>query len=67
MSKTPKLTRQQWAVMHAIELGELDVEEINDDLATLERLGFAECVAGTWRPTEEGRTLVALRRQISVR
>jgi hypothetical protein len=64
MTTTPRLTRQQWAAMHAIELGELDVDELKEDLTALKGYGLAEYVDGTWRPTEEGRALVAMRRQI---
>ncbi len=61
---TPILTPSQWAVMHAVELGNLDLESLKDDLKTLKDYGLVEFVTGAWRPTEEGRTLVALRRQI---
>jgi hypothetical protein len=61
---TPTLTTSQWAVMHAVELGTLDVDTLKEDLEALERSGLLEYVDGIWRPTEEGRMLVALRRQI---
>lgn len=61
---TRTLTASQWAVMHALELGNLDLETIQKDVRILEGFGLLEFVDGIWRPTLEGRTLVALRRQI---
>jgi hypothetical protein len=61
---TPTLTASQWAVMHAVELGTLDVATLAEDLEALAKYGLLEYVDGIWRPTQEGRMLVALRRQI---
>jgi hypothetical protein len=57
------LTGAQWALMHAIELGKLDLETLDNDLRTLRQLGLVE-FQNAWHPTEEGRLLIALRRQI---
>jgi hypothetical protein len=61
---TRTLTASQWAVMHAVELGTLDLATLQEDLEALQAAGLLEYVDGIWRPTEEGQMLVALRRQI---
>ncbi|MET4634710.1 hypothetical protein [Kaistia defluvii] len=58
------LTVPQWILMNAIELGVLDLENLESDLDFLRVRGLIERVAGIWRPTEQGKLLIALRRQI---
>jgi hypothetical protein len=58
------LTVPQWVLMNAIELGVLDLENVESDLDLLSGRGLIERVAGIWRPTEQGKLLIALRRQI---
>jgi coproporphyrinogen III oxidase-like Fe-S oxidoreductase len=60
----PTLTVSQWALMHAVEFGTLDVATLKEDLEMLEAYGLLEYSDGTWRPTQQGRMLVALERQI---
>lgn len=59
-----QLTKSQWVLMNAIELGNLDVANIQSDLDQLHRKGLVEKIGDVWRPTSDGRFLIALRRRI---
>jgi len=61
---TRTLTAAQWGLMHALELGQLDLATLYENLEVLEKFGLIEFSRKAWRPTEEGGLLVALRRQI---
>lgn len=58
------LTRAQWNLLHAIDLEGLDVTTMAADLVVLRDEGLAVLDGNVWRPTEQGRLLVALRREI---
>ncbi|BCP53758.1 hypothetical protein K32_23750 [Kaistia sp. 32K] len=62
---THQLTRPQWALLHALEIDGLDFASLPSDLVALEVDGLIELVGSQrWSPTEAGRLLIALRREI---
>ena len=58
------LTATQWVLMNAIELGNLDLDRMAENLEFLRYHGLIEHAGNFWRPTEQGKLLIALRRQI---
>lgn len=63
---THTLTRSQWVLLHAIDLDVegLDVTTMAADLAVLRDEGLAVLHGHVWRPTDQGRLMIALRREI---
>lgn len=62
--RNPNLTISQWVLMNAIELGNLDLDHLAEDLRFLQEQDLVEHVGAFWQPTEQGKLLIALRRQI---
>jgi predicted transcriptional regulator len=58
------LKRPHWAVLRALELGDFEVSNLADHLVFLEHKGLVERQGQEWRLTEDGHTLVALRRHL---
>jgi hypothetical protein len=60
----PHLLRPHWAVLRALELGDFELSNIGDHLVFLQQNGLVEPHGREWRLTEEGHTLVAMRRHL---
>jgi hypothetical protein len=70
LSKAPthpddrRLAQRHWAVLRALELGDFPLVGLSAILDELLVEGLIERSAHSWHLTDEGRTLVALRRHI---
>jgi hypothetical protein len=60
----PNLSRPQWLLLRAVEFGGFDVDELSEEFTFLNLHKLLEFTRGKWRPSDEGRLLIALRREI---
>ena len=59
-----KLEASHWAVLRAFELGDFHLHRLDRDIADLHEMGLLHMSDGNWHLTDDGRTLIALRRHL---